>query len=394
MSDLNNDFSKESQQPVKSGNSRIIYMILIAVIIFFVVIIVLMSTSMRAMINGGNNQPESNNQNNIMTTENQQVTTEEITEEETTTTQTTTITTTTVEPITEIVTVTVIVTVTEPAFPSYTYKVNNVGLVVYENASFDSKPTGYISDRGTYTIVDQYQNWGKLESGGWINFDIASQNGSITYIGIGEIVTKKDPLNLRCAPDSDAKILTSIPKGTSVEIYESEFSDWYYTTYNGQTGFVSSEYISFDNYHMTDIQGYFCSGVVATKKDPLNVRSEPSTDASVVTTIPKGTTIDLYMTNNSNWYYTTYGGVSGYVNADYITLVLSGGYYGYTDYSTATVKTNGSNLYIRDAASMDGNILDKMPNGTTVNIIEYGSSWCYVEYNGTRGYASTDYLSF
>ena len=106
-----------------------------------------------------------------------------------------------------------------------------------------------------------------------------------------------------------------------------------------------------------------------------------------MTTIPHGTNIDLYKTDecDENWFYVTYNGVSGYVSASYIEPA---------EQATAYVKTSGSNLYLRDEPSTDGNILDKIPNGTMVVIIEYSSDWCYIEYNGTYGYASTQYLSF
>lgn len=163
----------------------------------------------------------------------------------------------------------------------------------------------------------------------------------------------------------------------------------------------------------TDVYNGAYYACVTTQKDPLNIRSGAGKDYGKIGEIPKGKYIDVYMTSNSNWYYTTYGGVSGYVSADYITLILSGAFYGYDDdyngyydypdtynhddthsFMTATVKTSGSNLYIRETPSTDGNILTKMPNGSTVTVIAYDYDWCYVEYNGTYGYASTDYLSF
>lgn len=163
----------------------------------------------------------------------------------------------------------------------------------------------------------------------------------------------------------------------------------------------------------TDVYSGACYACVTTQKDPLNIRSGAGKSYKVIGSIPKGKYIDVYMTSNSQWYYTTYGGVSGYVSADYITLILSGAFYGYDDdyngyydypdtynqndtpsFMTATVKTNGGNLYLRDAPSMNGNILTKMPNGTVITVIAYDTDWCYVEYNGTYGYSSTDYLSF
>lgn len=473
----NEPFNRQyADAPVKKS-SKGIYIVLIGVIICFAVIICLMFTLMGSMIDGGNKKSDSTD-NNLFVSE---VTSTGEPDIQTGTMEVrqTAVPAVTTEIAPEVVTVTVIVTVTEPvkqesSFQPYNYKVNNVGLVVYANAGFDSKPIDYISDRGTYTIVDQYQNWGKLESGGWINFDVASESGGVTYLGMGEVVTKKDPLNMRSAPDSDAKIITSIPKGTSVGVYESEFPDWYYVDYNGKSGFVSTKYISFDNFHITtiiddcgygtvatkkdplnlrseasenssilttipkgtsiklystiydgwystsyngkngyvkaeyisfsdssstpsatydtNILEYYGPGVVATEKDPLNVRSEPSTNASVVTTIPRHTTIDLYMTTYDGWYYTIYNGKSGYVSSQYISNVVPADDVQIS--STAYINTKSDPLNLRKSASTSGAVITTIPKGTAVTVIEYGDSWCYVEWNGYKGYASTDYLLF
>lgn len=274
---------QQQQQQPKPKSPKLIYIILIAVIIFFAVIIVLMSTSIRAMFNGGNNQPENND--NIIAAEDEDEREEEDEEEEEEEEEETTeeeiteppTTTTTAEPVTEVVTVTVVVEVEKEVIKEV---------------------------------------------------EVPVQNNNTVY------------------------------------------SDSYY-------------------------------GYVATQKDPLNIRSGAGKSYKVKGSIPKGTYIYVQKTSDSGWYYTTYNGVSGYVSADYVALDLSGGYsydYGHPGYvsmnTTAKVKTNGSNLYLRDAPSMNGNILDRMPNGTTITVIEEGGDWCYVEYNGTYGYASTQYLAF
>ncbi|MDE6034460.1 MAG: SH3 domain-containing protein [Ruminococcus sp.] len=392
----------------------LVHLLLIAVIILMAVIIAFMSTSMRAILDDdkqtSENSDSGGDMNIIITTE---YTTENEEYVETTTSelistaiqtiiQKSTTTTTTAQVTEKIITIT---TTTEPAFTKYEYKINNIGVIVYEKADPNSKPIDYINDKGTYTIVDEFQNWGKLQSGGWIKFDIAEQSGGVSYLGIGKVVTKKDPLNLRIAPDIDAKIINTIPKGDSVGIYESEYADWYLADYNGQTGFVNAEFISFEDFTMvspesytepntyTDINTdrdnyyYFGTGWVATERDPLNLRSEPSKDAPVLTTIPKGTALDLYMSSvdESKWFYVTYNGVSGYITTEYIDAIGQ---------HNNTVKTNGSDLYLRDSASKNGNVLAEMPDGTRINIIEYNDDWCYIEYNGIKGYASTEYLTF
>lgn len=53
----------------------------------------------------------------------------------------------------------------------------------------------------------------------------------------------KGTLNLRAAPDSKSKILAQIPYHTSLEV-EYVDNNWSKTTYNDQTGYVKTEFLS------------------------------------------------------------------------------------------------------------------------------------------------------
>lgn len=535
-----------------SKNSKGMYILLITIIICFAVIIALMFTLMRSILDGGNKKDV--NDNNILMSE----TTSQNEQQQ----DLSAVTTAPAEIPTQIVTVTVIVEVEKPqndasventpSTHSDKFEVLNYNLPVYSSAGYNSGITGYITDKGTYTIIEYSGDWGKLKNGGWINFEDAESGGTVSYLGNGYVSTEKDPLNVRNGADINTKIITSIPRHTDIEIYSTDVPgwyyttyngksgfidswyvtlypqkdisnsvtigdsigygyvstkkdpltmrnsattdskslttipkdtvielyetsnyqwyyttyngksgfvkaeyitlgtppqttignsigygyintksdpltlrastttdskqlttipkntslefystsdpDWYYTTYNGKSGFVKAEYIAMGNPpESTSVEGFYGYGTIATEKDPLNLRSEPSTNASIVTTIPKGASVELYVTNKSGWYYTTYNGKSGYVKSDYISMD-SIGYgdmiYGDSMGSTATVSTKGDVLNLRSSASSNGSIIIGIPNGTTITVIEYGSDWCYVEYNGSRGYASTEYLSF
>jgi hypothetical protein len=61
--------------------------------------------------------------------------------------------------------------------------------------------------------------------------------------------------------------------------------------------------------------------------------------------------------------------------------------------TTGWVKTSGGNLYLRSSASTSGKALASMPNGSQVTILQWGSSWSKITYNGTTGYASSTYLT-
>lgn len=58
----------------------------------------------------------------------------------------------------------------------------------------------------------------------------------------GIVVTQNTPLNLRSRPTTSSEILAKIPKGTSIPIAGTQ-GTWYLTRYNGQQGYVSSEFV-------------------------------------------------------------------------------------------------------------------------------------------------------
>ena len=65
------------------------------------------------------------------------------------------------------------------------------------------------------------------------------------------------------------------------------------------------------------------------------------------------------------------------------------------DTSTAgqyTTKGVTTNLNIRSSPSTSAAVVGKVPAGATVNVSKTNGSWAYVEYNGTTGYCSLDYL--
>lgn len=66
---------------------------------------------------------------------------------------------------------------------------------------------------------------------------------SKTYLFGGYVATKTDDLNLRSKPDQSAKVVAKIPTGTQLMIYASGTEGWYWTEYNGKSGYVSAKYI-------------------------------------------------------------------------------------------------------------------------------------------------------
>lgn len=143
-----------------------------------------------------------------------------------------------------------------------------------------------------------------------------------SYAFAGVVNTNSSDLNVREKPSKDSSVIGKLPKGTFVSVYYIDgYSDWYkiYCSACDLSGYVSSQYIiSEDLYNQSD---NYPEGRIATEKDPLNLRDEPSTSGNVIIKMPKGSYVSI-MGAEGDWYYVRYteNGVNyyGYANSKYI----------------------------------------------------------------------------
>ncbi len=95
------------------------------------------------------------------------------------------------------------------------------------------------------------------EDAAWIRGNLTPIAANLTeslcdYFGIpfvypqairrGMVVTDGSTLHLRSFPNTDSRILAAIPNGASVTIYGTT-GNWYVVSWNGQTGYVSADYV-------------------------------------------------------------------------------------------------------------------------------------------------------
>ncbi|MGE7927715.1 S-layer homology domain-containing protein [Lysinibacillus xylanilyticus] len=121
-------------------------------------------------------------------------------------------------------------------------------------------------------------------------------------------------LNMRTYPNTaDASsIIKKLPKDTSLTVL-GENGGWFKVKVDGQEGWVFDDYVSLKN----GLQ-------IVDMNITLNVRSEPSTTASILGTVkPKGFIIGVVDDNgdfvkNGNWYKVIFNGKTGWVHGDYI----------------------------------------------------------------------------
>ena len=114
-------------------------------------------------------------------------------------------------------------------------------------------------------------------------------------------------LNIRNGRGTNHKILTTMPKGTTVSVSEIS-GGWGKVTYKGHTGYSSMQYLALK-------QGT-TSNYSTTAN--LNLRSSRSKSSKLLLTIPKGT--GLMITDIQNgWGKTSYKGKNGYVSMSYVS---------------------------------------------------------------------------
>ena len=135
-------------------------------------------------------------------------------------------------------------------------------------------------------------------------------------IATGAGCTTGSSLRLRAEPSTSASVVTTLDKSVAVAILDDSVDGWYKIAYNGSAGYVSADYLSVDQDNVFTTYG-------RVNSDGVNVRSDASTDSSVLATIEE----DAIVTVNGlvdGWYDVTCEyGTEGYIRSDFLDLTES-----------------------------------------------------------------------
>ena len=105
--------------------------------------------------------------------------------------------------------------------------------------------------------------------------------------------------------------------------------------------------------------------------------------------VPNGAQVTALL-QGSNWWQVEYNGTVGFVDAGFLRTGSSP----VPATGNAVVQTgNSGKLNLREQANSDARILARFENGTVVNVLQRGETWCYVQAGGQYGYMMTKYLS-
>lgn len=135
-------------------------------------------------------------------------------------------------------------------------------------------------------------------------------------IAIGVGCTTGSSLRMRAEASTDSSIVTALDKSVAVAILDDSIDGWYKISYNGNTGYVSGDYLTVDQDNIFTTYGRVnASGV--------NVRSDPSTESSSLATVDEGTIVTVNALVDGWYDVTCEYGTEGYIRSDFLDLTES-----------------------------------------------------------------------
>lgn len=142
---------------------------------------------------------------------------------------------------------------------------------------------------------------------------------------------------------------------------------------------------------MTTGVAFASIGTGTVTADSLRLRSEASTSSSTLAQAPKGATVTVEEDAGNGWYKVTYGGETGYMSGEWLSVVPAGPA---ADAPIGTATVTADSLRLRSEASTGSSTLAQAPKGATVTVEEdVGNGWYKVTYGDKTGYMSGEWLT-
>lgn len=129
-------------------------------------------------------------------------------------------------------------------------------------------------------------------------------------------------------------------------------------------------------------------GVGTVTADALHLRSEASTETSILATAPKDANVVVLEDTGDGWYKVDYQSVEGYMSGEYLEVAETAD----VDLGYGLVQTDGSPLNVRSAPSTEAERITTLSNGRVVSIIGVDQGWFKISIGDTVGYVSSDYM--
>ena len=210
---------------------------------------------------------------------------------------------------------------------------------------------------------------------------IMAVGATVTAFAYTRGLLNDNKVNVREASNTDSKVLGRLNKGDYVDVLDKEGS-WYNISYADMDSvFIHSDYVE-----IVEADAYIT-------QDDINFRAEANDASEILDVLNEDDKITVF-SKEGNWFYADYEGQKGYVFADFVegklidevTNTAADG-----DKYAVIIAETGLNL--RDYPSLQGNVIDILPLGTTADVIEEYGEWVFVKApDGIEGYVNSEFL--
>lgn len=224
---------------------------------------------------------------------------------------------------------------------------NGDGLRCRQNPNYDGKIITTLADRSTVSLRgDKKGEWQPVFCGGqkghvfaqYLSYSSSSSNGSGSgtsssgKFSAGSLAvvtgTGGSGVRIRAAKSTNAAIVTVVGEGKTVQVTSGSTSTWIAVSYNGNTGFISADFLKATSNSGTSGNSGSGSGsstsyrlAIGDKAVTLasvNLRYGSSTTSGVAAVVPTGTVVKITGSPKSGFYPVNWDGLKGYVYTDYL----------------------------------------------------------------------------
>ncbi|MES5954622.1 enterotoxin EntFM [Bacillus fungorum] len=211
-----------------------------------------------------------------------------------------------------------------------------------------------------------------------------------------------DVLNVRSGAGTGHNVISKVKSGQVLQVIGQE-NGWFKVTVNGQTGYVSGDFVTTGGQKGTTTTVQQGTGTYTVNVSSLNVRTGPSTSHTVLGSVNKGKTVQV-VGEVQDWFKINFNGGTGYVSKDFVTkggsAVSNQTQQPTTNNNTTTVQTDGSYvvntgaLKVRTGPATYNAVIGGVTNGTVLNVTGAENGWYKINHNGRTGYVSADFVKF
>lgn len=126
-----------------------------------------------------------------------------------------------------------------------------------------------------------------------------------------------DYVNIRSEANTDSEVLGKLYNNSAATVLETTEDGWYKITSGSVTGYIKAEYLVVGDEELAKEVGTRYATVTTTT---LYVRSEATTESSVISMLPEGDDLVVIDESTEGWVKVSTEAGEGYISTDYVTL--------------------------------------------------------------------------